>query len=208
MLSLSQQIEVWGTGLKGAGRSLISSTSSQVCTSPITISLPNGLCFLASLPCCEIPPTSQPAWDKATVATLSATSSLCCPHSRTLPAAGGRTQSLAPDASCPHILPGLELAAFSELSHDILARAPPQHPATTPEFQLNTAASQSRVLRAQHVSTGHGPRIALPALCTDWETEAQKGPGLYYRWVTEQELEFISPYSQPGTCLLKFVQGL
>lgn len=47
---------------------------------------------------------------------------------------------MAPDASCPHTLPGLELAASSELSHDIPPRAPPQHPTPTPAFQLSTAA--------------------------------------------------------------------
>lgn len=66
-----------------------------------------------------------------------------CHHSHTPPAAGGRTQALAPDPSCPHTLPGLELAAFFELSHDILARATPQHPTPIPAFQLSTATSRA-----------------------------------------------------------------
>lgn len=65
-----------------------------------------------------------------------------CHHSHTPPAADGRTQALAPDPSCPHTLPGLELAAFFELSHDILARAPPQHPTPTPAFQLSMTTSR------------------------------------------------------------------
>ena len=75
----------------------------------------------------------------------SARSSQCGPHSRALPAAGRRAQSLAPDASCPHTLPGPKLAAFSELSHDIQARAPPRHPTPTPAFQPSPAAFRSRV---------------------------------------------------------------
>ena len=66
-----------------------------------------------------------------------------CHHSHTPPTAGGRTQALAPDPSCPHTLPGLELAAFFELSHDILARAPPHHPTPLPAFQLSTATSRA-----------------------------------------------------------------
>lgn len=61
-------------------------------------------------------------------------------------AAGGRTPSLAPDASCPHRLPGLELAAFSELSHDM-----GPSPAPPPRAQHSNSAqlpSQSGALRA------------------------------------------------------------
>lgn len=115
---------------------------------PVNFSPPRGPCCPAWLPCCKVTLASQPTWDKATWATLSAMSSLCHHHSCTLPAADRRTQSLAPDASCRLTLPGLELAAFSQLSHGILASAPPQLPTPTPAFQLSTAAFQSRVLRA------------------------------------------------------------
>lgn len=76
--------------------------------------------------------------------------------------------NLAPDASCPHTLPGLEPAAFSKLSHDILAGAPPQHLTPTPAFQLNTAAFQNGVLRA--------------TACQPWKWSQDSSVYPMYRW--------------------------
>lgn len=100
-----------------------------------------------------------------------------------------RTHSLAPDASCPHTLPGPGLAAFSELSHDIPAGAPPQCPSPSP---LHTAAFQSGVLRVARVG---------PKSCTDGETETQGGAGRTVTQVTtELGQEPRSPYSCPEVC--------
>lgn len=99
----------------------------------------------------------------------SARSSQSGPHSCALPAAGGRTQSLAPDASCPHTLPGLKLAAFSELSHDIQAGGPSLAPTPTPAFQLCTAVflleqgpeSHSKAALEVHPGQPHAPHVQM-----------------------------------------------
>lgn len=98
-----------------------------------------------------------------------------CHHSHTPPTADGRTQALAPDPSCPHTLPGLELAAFFELSYDILAQGPSPAPHPHPSISTQHYYFQTRVLRVTHVSPSSVLRTALPTPCTDGETGSERG---------------------------------